>query len=67
MQTTDMYAVLRDSLAGNRPVDETARQATVLLAERLERLREQHPMFASVSFSPEMERLAAPRAAAMVS
>lgn len=67
MQHTDMYTSLRESIAGRRPVDEQTRQSVLLAAERLELLKRQHPMLASIGFSPEMERLAEQSAALLVS
>jgi hypothetical protein len=48
--------VVGASLAGTRPVDERTYASVAVLSERLERLR-QSPLFAGVTFSPQMETL----------
>jgi hypothetical protein len=67
MEQTDAYAVLREALAGRRPVDEATRRSVVLMTERLEQLRQSHPLLAEVGFSPEMQRLAERSGVVMVS
>jgi hypothetical protein len=48
--------VVGASLTGKRPVDEQTYASVAVLSERLERLR-QSPLFAGVTFSPQVERL----------
>ena len=67
MQNTDVYAMLRQSLAGDRPVDERTQRSITMLAERLESLKRQHSVFSMVGFSPDMEQLAQQSTAAVVS
>jgi len=44
------------SLSGKRPVDDKTYASVAALSDRLERLR-QSPLFAGVTFSPEVEQL----------
>ena len=48
--------VVGASLTGKRPVDEQTYTSVAVLSERLERLR-QSPLFAGVTFSPQVKRL----------
>lgn len=48
--------VVKASLAGRRPVDEQTFMSVAVLSERLERLK-RSPLFAGVTFSPEVELL----------
>jgi len=48
--------VVGASLTGKRPVDEQTYASVAVLNERLERLR-QSPLFAGVTFSPQVEQL----------
>jgi len=48
--------VVGASLTGRRPVDEQTYASIGVLNERLERLR-QSPLFAGVTFSPQVETL----------
>jgi hypothetical protein len=54
MQMESPVQVLQQRLAGQRPTDETVRSAAQELAERLSRLQALSPMFAGVSFSPDV-------------
>ena len=56
--------IVSESLAGSRAVDEQALAALAVLTDRLARLKETNPTFASVTLSPQAESLAA-RAAAL--
>jgi len=48
--------VVGASLSGRRPVDDKTYASVAVLSDRLERLR-QSPLFAGVTFSPQVERL----------
>jgi hypothetical protein len=52
------YQVLKDSLTGQRAVDEQTLGAIEVLGERLEELRKFDKVFAKVSFSPAVRKLA---------
>lgn len=51
--------VLRQALAGRIPVTPQAVSSAVLLADRLEQLKQQSPIFEAVSFSPDVEAILA--------
>jgi hypothetical protein len=51
------YRIVRESLAGDRPVDEQTCVSVAILAERLERLQQSSRVFAGVKFSPEVKKL----------
>lgn len=57
MQVESPVQILQQHLAGQRPTDGTVIAAAMNLAERLAELKAALPMFAGVSFSPEMEAL----------
>lgn len=65
MQAESPVAILRQQLTGQRPMDGTALSAAAILAERLNQLKESSPMFAAVSFSPDVETILAANAAAV--
>ncbi len=48
--------VVGASLSGKRPVDDETFASVAVLSDRLERLR-QSPLFAGVTFSPQVEQL----------
>ena len=50
------YQVVKASLAGTRPVDDQTYASVAVLSERLERLR-RSPLFAGITFSPDVEEL----------
>jgi len=49
--------VLRQQLQGEHPVDEDVLTSVALLADRLEVLKAQNPMFGAVGFSPTIEAM----------
>ena len=67
METMDVYAVLRESLAGLRPMDDAARQLATVMADRLEELKRRHPLLAGIELSPDMQQLAERSEALLVS
>lgn len=52
------YQILRDSVAGQRAVDEQTFASLTILAERLQRLKKRGKSFSDVTFSPEVRKLA---------
>ncbi len=60
MQTTepDHFEIVRDSLTGNRTIDEQTFASINILAERLGNVRKQHRSFIDVEFSPDVQALA---------
>lgn len=57
--------IVRESLTGDRPVDEQTGTSMAILGDRLERLKQSSPLFAGVMFSPYAMRVKR-RADAMV-
>lgn len=51
--------ILRQSLYGERPVDEDVVSSVTKLADKLNRLKQLSPLFESVGFSPTVEAMAA--------
>lgn len=51
------FEVLRQTVSGERAVDETAFASVAMLAERLERLKKASSLFAGVEFSPAVKEL----------
>lgn len=49
--------IVRDSLAGKRPVDERTFASLTVLTERLERLKKINDMFSDVAFSSAVRKL----------
>ena len=49
--------VLRQQLHEGHPVDEDVLSSAAVLADRLEMLKAQHPMFQQVGFSPDIEAI----------
>ena len=58
--------VLRQGLVGQRPVDEEVLTSAAVLSDRLEMLKRSNPLFAAVSFSPEVEAMMAEQLTAVV-
>ena len=54
----DDFTIIRESLSGEKPVDETTFSSIAVLAERMERLKRSSEAFEDISFSPEVEELA---------
>jgi len=54
----DHCEIVRDSLAGNRTIDEQTFASINVLAERLENVRKQHRTFIDIEFSPHVQALA---------
>ncbi|MCK5173944.1 MAG: hypothetical protein KAJ07_06855 [Planctomycetes bacterium] len=55
--TEGHFDVLNDNISGTRSIDEHTFVSVAVLADRLDRLQRTNPMFADVSFSPEVEDL----------
>ncbi|RKY07840.1 MAG: hypothetical protein DRP56_05065 [Planctomycetota bacterium] len=51
--------MLRQGLTGQRSVDEVVLTSAAILSDRLEMLKQSSPLFEAVSFSPEVEAMAA--------
>lgn len=68
MQTHTMepIEVLRDGMAGRRPVDGEVVSSMAMLAERLASLKAHHPLFEAICFSPDVEMMMAADAAALM-
>ncbi|HSV98575.1 MAG TPA: hypothetical protein VLI39_00275 [Sedimentisphaerales bacterium] len=49
--------IVGQSLAGERPVDEQTNVSMAILADRLERLKQNSPLFAGVMFSPYVQKM----------
>jgi hypothetical protein len=62
----DELSRVRDHLDGHYPADEQTLSAVAVLAERLDRLKKQSSLFAAVSFSPNLQRLASRTAFSVV-
>lgn len=54
MQMESPVHVLQQHLAGQRPTDGAVLSAAQVLAERLNQLKALSPMFAGISFSPDV-------------
>ena len=64
MSQTDLnhHETARSSLAGERAIDEATFASIAILESRLKRLRERNEVFADVTFSPAVQKLAAQEA-----
>jgi len=51
------YQIVAGALAGDRPVDERALTSVAILAERIEHLKGQSPLFAGIEFSPDVKKM----------
>jgi hypothetical protein len=51
--------MLRQGLAGQRPVDEAVLTSAAVLGDRLEMLKRSSSLFEAVSFSPDVEAMMA--------
>ena len=49
--------IVRESLVGDRPVDEQTGVSMAILADRLERLKKSSDLFAGVAFSPYVQKM----------
>ena len=65
MKSHSEIEVLRQGLAGQRPVDEELVTSAAVLADRLEMLKRSSPLFEAVSFSPEVETMMAQQMVSM--
>ena len=54
----DFVETVQDSINGKRPVDEATYSSVAILSERLERLKMTSSLFAGVSFSDDVAKLA---------
>ncbi len=52
---TNYHQILRESIAGERSVDEQSFASFEILSERLERLKKTDKIFEKISFSPAVE------------
>ena len=57
MQMENPVVVLKEGIAGRRPMDEGVVSSMTVLADRLARLKQQNPAFEAVSFSPDVEAM----------
>jgi hypothetical protein len=57
---------VQEHLGGECPADEQTLSAVAVLAERLERLKKQSSLFAKITFSPNLQRLASQTAFSVV-
>ena len=57
MTRMDNLRIIKEALAGERPVDEPTHAAMAILAERLERLKQSSNLFADIAFSPHVKKL----------
>ncbi len=57
MARMDNLQIIKEALAGARPVDEQTHAAMAILAERLERLKHSSSVFADIAFSPHVKKL----------
>ncbi len=55
---TNDCQIVKDSLAGRRPVDEQTFTSLAILGERLERVRRLGKNFSNIKFSPAVRKLA---------
>jgi hypothetical protein len=62
----DNLRIVKDTLAGDRPVDEQTQAAVAILAERLQRLQQSSRLFAGITFSPQVTKLRSQAEALMV-
>ena len=57
MQMENPVVVLREGITGQRRMDEGVESSVVILADRLQQLKRQNPIFEAVSFSPDVEAM----------
>jgi hypothetical protein len=55
---TNHFQVVKDSISGERGVDEQTLASLTILAERLERLKKLDNAFSDIAFSPAVKKLA---------
>ncbi|MCI0498701.1 MAG: hypothetical protein L0Y36_03335 [Planctomycetales bacterium] len=65
-QTSNPVEVLRQGLAGQRPVNDQVLSSAAMLAERLQQLKCADPIFEAISFSPDVEAMMAVHLTAVV-
>jgi len=58
-EDVDHFKIINESLTGTRAVDEDAFSSVAVLAERLNKLQRNNSIFRDITFSPEVEELAA--------
>ena len=54
----DHLKTVKESISGQRPIDEETLSSVAVLAERLDRLKETSSLFADVAFSDDVQELA---------
>jgi len=54
----DHLKTVKESISGQRPIDEHTLSSVAVLAERLDRLKETSSLFADVAFSDDVQKLA---------
>jgi len=54
----DHLKTVKESISGQRPIDEDTLSSVAVLAERLDRLKETSSLFADVAFSDDVQELA---------
>ena len=62
----DEVSRVREHLDGLCPADEQTISAVSMLAERLERLKQQSSLFAAITLSPKLQQLIGPTAYSVV-
>lgn len=62
----DHWQVVKDSLAGDRTIDEHTHASMAVLAERLERVQKLGAQYAGIDFSPAAAKLSSGRSAVAV-
>lgn len=62
----DEVSRVREHLDGLCTADEQTIYAVSVLAERLERLKQRSPLFAAITFSPNLQQLVSPTAFSVV-
>jgi hypothetical protein len=55
---SDYFKTVKETITGKRPLDEEAFSSVAVLAQRLERLKKNHPMLEDVTFSDHVQELA---------
>jgi hypothetical protein len=63
VETNDHFDIVNANLRGNREVDERTQMSLAVLAERLESLKKMSGLFAGISFSDDVKKLASQRVA----
>jgi hypothetical protein len=63
VETNDHFDIVSRNLSGGREVDEQTRTSLAVLAERLDALKKISGLFAGISFSDDVKKLASQRVA----